>query len=173
MLLITASNQRFTDIYMWKAPLQSFPAPDAQFESIVGPMPPSEGYWYLFTCIDRYTRWLEAVFMTDSTAESCARTLLSGWNPCLGVPATITSDQGQRFKSDLSRELIHLLSITRHRTAACHSQAYGLVERFHPTFIHTSIDFHTTSHVYVSQNGYNATPNAALPRFLPSPLKCR
>lgn len=43
-----------------KAPIQAFPTPDSRFDSIhvdiVGPLPPSKGYTYLFTCIDRYTR---------------------------------------------------------------------------------------------------------------------
>ena len=46
-----------------KPPFQFFPAFAAQFDSIhadlVGPLPPSQGYNYLFTCVDRYTRWPE------------------------------------------------------------------------------------------------------------------
>ena len=36
---------------------------------IVGSLPPSKGYSYLFTCVDRYTRWPEAVPMVDTTPE--------------------------------------------------------------------------------------------------------
>ena len=28
---------------------------------IVGPLPYSHGFKYLFTCVDRFTRWLEAI----------------------------------------------------------------------------------------------------------------
>ena len=121
-----------------KAPFQSFPAPAARFDSlhvdIVGPLPPSQGYTYLFTCVDRYTRWPEAIPMADATADSCARALLSGWVSRFGVPLTIISDQGSQFESDLWRELMHLLGTTRHRTTAYHPQANGLVERFHRSF---------------------------------------
>ena len=121
-----------------KAPLQSFPAPAARFDSlhvdIVGPLPPSQGYTYLFTCVDRYTRWPEAIPMADATADSCARALLSGWVSRFGVPLTIISDQGSQFESDLWRELMHLLGTTRHRTTAYYPQANGLVERFHRSF---------------------------------------
>ena len=120
------------------APLQSFPAPAARFDSlhvdIVGPLPPSQGYTYLFTCVDRYTRWPEAIPMADATADSCAHALLSGWVSRFGVPLTIISDQGSQFESDLWRELMHLLGTTRHRTTAYHPQANGLVERFHRSF---------------------------------------
>ena len=66
-----------------KAPLQAFPVSDSRFDhvhiDIVGPLPPSKGYAYLFTCIDRYTRWPEAIPMIDATAESCASAFLSGY----------------------------------------------------------------------------------------------
>ena len=121
-----------------KAPLQSFPAPAARFNGIhvdiVGPLPPSQGYTYLFTCVDRYTHWPEAIPMMDATAESCAQALLFGWVSCFGVPLTITSDQGRQFESGLWCELMHLLGTMRHSTIAYHSQSNGLVERFHQQF---------------------------------------
>ncbi|GFW68303.1 transposon Tf2-6 polyprotein [Trichonephila clavipes] len=44
-----------------KAPLSSFALPDARFAHIhidyIGPYPPSKGYKYCLTIIDRYTRW--------------------------------------------------------------------------------------------------------------------
>ena len=86
-----------------KAPLQTFEAPSSRFShihiDIVGPS--SSGYTYLFTCIDRYTRWPKAIPMTDATAESWASAMLSGWTARFGVPITITSYQGQQFKSHL------------------------------------------------------------------------
>ena len=97
----------------------------------MGPLPSSNGYNYLFTCVDRYTRWPEAIPMTDATTESCASALLSGWIARFGVPMTITSDQGQQFESHLWKALMNLLGSTRNRTTAYHPQANGLVERFH------------------------------------------
>ena len=55
--------------------------PDRRFQRIlvdvVGPLPTSQGKSYLFTIIDRYTRWPEAIPMADATATSCARALMS------------------------------------------------------------------------------------------------
>ena len=118
-----------------KAPLKAFTPPDCRFDSIhvdiVGPLPPSKGYTYLFTCIDRCTRWPEAIPMVDATAESCASALLTGWISRFGVPTTITTDQGQQFESELWHSLMNLLGTTRLRITAYHPQANGLVEGFH------------------------------------------
>ena len=108
-----------------KAPLQTIHV------DIVGPLPPSCGYKYLFTCIDRYTRWPEAIPMVDATAESCASALLTGWISRFGVPAIITSDQGQQFESHLWQALLNLLGTKRTRTTAYRPQTNGMVERFH------------------------------------------
>ncbi|KAJ8389879.1 hypothetical protein AAFF_G00113480 [Aldrovandia affinis] len=48
-----------------KAPLERFSVPERRFDHVnadlVGPLPPSHGYTYLFTMVDRTTRWPEAV----------------------------------------------------------------------------------------------------------------
>ena len=63
------------------APLEHGQLPDRRFQRIhvdvVGPLPISQGKSYLFTIIDRYTRWPEAIPMADATATSCARALMS------------------------------------------------------------------------------------------------
>ena len=76
------------------SPLQSFPVPSSRFEhlhvDIVGPFPPSRGYTYLFTVIDRFTRWPEAIPMADCTAQTCAQAFLSDWIARFGVPVSVT-----------------------------------------------------------------------------------
>ena len=87
------------------APLSSFSTPDARFSvihvDIVRPLPPSHGYTYLLTCVDCYTRWPEAIPITSITAESAAQAFITGWISCFGVLATITTDCGRRFESQL------------------------------------------------------------------------
>ena len=116
-------------------PLTSFPTPDARFDVIhidlVGPLPLSHGYTYLLTCVDRFTRWPEAIPLTSITAEAVAQAFLSGWISCFGVPSTIVTDRGQQFESQVWSNLMTLLGSRRARSTAYHPQTNGMVKRFH------------------------------------------
>ena len=117
------------------SPLGTFLPPDARFAHVhvdlVGPLPPSQGYTYLLTCVDRFTRWPEAIPLPNITTEAVAHAFLSGWISRFGVPTTLTSDRGSQFESGLWSQLMNLLGIHRTRTTAYHPCANGLVERFH------------------------------------------
>jgi hypothetical protein len=98
---------------------------------LVGPLPRSSGFSYLFTVVDRTTRWPEAIPLSSTTAADCAAALLHGWIQRFGVPDIITSDRGPQFTSSLWASLCRLLSIKHTQTTAYHPQSNGLVERFH------------------------------------------
>ena len=138
----TAKIQRHT-----KAPLSSRTPPEGRFLSLhvdlVGPLPSSEGMTYLFTIIDRFTRWPEAIPIPDSRATTCARALIRHWISRFGVPNDITSDRGAQFTSTLWTELGRILGVKMHRTTAYHPQANGMIERLHRQ-LKTSLKARTT-----------------------------
>ena len=118
-----------------KSPLHKFPLPDARFShiniDIVGPLPPSQDYRFLLTCIDRYTKLPEAIPLKDQTAESVAKALYANWIARFGVPEVITSDRGTNFESNLFASLSKLLGVRKIRTTSYHPISNGLVERLH------------------------------------------
>ena len=120
-----------------KAPLQSYADPSARFASLnldlVGPLPAAEGFTYLMTVIDRFSRWTEAIPLLDITAQACAKALVRHWVSRFGVPAHLVTDQGRQFTSNLWRELMILMGTDHAMTTAYHPQSNGLIERFHRT----------------------------------------
>ena len=118
-----------------RAPLVERTPPTARFSSLhvdlVGPLPTSQGMTYLFTIIDRFTRWPEAIPIPDAHASTCATALVQHWIARFGVPENITSDRGRQFTSMLWTECNKLLGTEVHTTTAYHPQANGMVERFH------------------------------------------
>jgi transposase InsO family protein len=99
---------------------------------IVGPLPAATcGSRYLFTVVDRSSRWLEALPMADMAASSCADALIAGWISRYGVPAQLTSDRGTQFTSAIWDALCQQLGIQHQPTTAFHPQANGMVERCH------------------------------------------
>ena len=98
---------------------------------VVGPLAISNGYRYLFTAVDRATRWPEVIPLTEATSASCAQAFLNGWVARFGVPDDITSDRGTTFTSDLWKNLASLLGTRVHYTTSYNPESNGMVERFH------------------------------------------
>ena len=113
----------------------TFGSPDGRFQHVhldlVGPLPPSKGYSYLLTCVDRFTRWPEAIPIADISAETVAEKFIERWVANFGCPSVVTTDRGSQFESALFEKLTKTLGCNRIRTTAYHPAANGLVERFH------------------------------------------
>ena len=66
-----------------KAPLETFKVPKRRFDHIhvdlVDPLFQSDGKRYIFTIVDRFTRWPEAIPLSEASTESCAHALVNQW----------------------------------------------------------------------------------------------
>ena len=98
---------------------------------IDGPLPYADGFRYLLTCVDRFTRWPEAIQLVEIRAEAVADAFFSGWIARFGTPATITTDRGAQFEIKLWDGLCNQFGIVRNHTTSYHPQSKGMVERFH------------------------------------------
>lgn len=118
-----------------RAPVHHIPIPDRHFSHVhvdlVGPLPPSRGYSYLLTVVDRTTRWPEAFPLQGITAAECAQAFIAGWVARYGAPMEMTSDRGRQFVSALWSAMASSLGTALHQTTAYHPQSNGLVERLH------------------------------------------
>ncbi len=116
-------------------PPQHIPVPSRRFSHIhvdlVGPLPGSKGFTYLFTIIDRTSRWPGSIPIAATTTVDCANALFQGWVSRFRVPAVITSDRGAQFISSLWAALCSLLNIQHNQTTAYHPESNGMVEHFH------------------------------------------
>ncbi len=118
-----------------QVPPQHILVPARRFSHIhvdlVGPLPASKGFTYLFTIIDRTSCWPEAIPVAATTTVDCANALFQGWVSRFRVLAVITSDRGAQFTSSLWAALCSLLNIQHNQTTAYHPQSNGMVKHFH------------------------------------------
>ena len=115
-------------------PIGDFEVPNRRFLHLnmdIVTLPLSNGFRYLLTAVDRFTRWPVAIPLTDITAESVVTAFSHGWVQTFGVPVAITTDRGSQFSSTIFSQLNKVWGIKHLMTAPYHPEANGLVERFH------------------------------------------
>ena len=115
------------------AAIKPIPIPQRRFSymhmDLVGPLPVSvEGFLYIFTIIDRTTRWIEAVPLKEMSAATCCQAFFSHWVSRFGGPATVMSDRGTQFTSDTWQQLCKSLGMKHVTTTSYHPQANRMEE---------------------------------------------
>ena len=118
--------------------LSRLPIPSKRFSHIhvdlIGPFNRQDDNTSLFTIIDRWSGWPEAIPVPDKcSAKNLAKILINCWISRFGIPNIITSDLGKQFVSKLWIELNDILGIKQTYTTPYHPQSNGKVERLHRT----------------------------------------
>ncbi|GFU13303.1 transposon Tf2-9 polyprotein [Nephila pilipes] len=110
---------------------------------LVEPLLPSDGFTYLLTCIDRYTRWPETIHLRDISAETKAKSFIANWTSHFGVPFFLSPVRGCQFQSHLFSSLKSMLGIQRIKATLYQPSSNGMVERLHRSLKQTN-RFHDT-----------------------------
>lgn len=128
------------------------PMPSARFAhvhiDIIGPLPVVKGFQYCLTMIDRFTRWPEAVPISEVSAETIVDAFFRTWIARFGAPATITTDRGSQFESAIFQAFCNLIGSTKIRTTAFHPASNGMIERWHRS-LKAAIMCHTGSKCWI------------------------
>ncbi len=102
---------------------------------LVGPLPQSpEGYEYMLTVIDYFSKWVELFALKDKKATSVAQCLFQ-LMCCFGLAKIHISDQGREFCNELHQQMYLLTGVPHRITGYYHPQANGLCERMNGTTI--------------------------------------
>jgi hypothetical protein len=101
---------------------------------IIGPLTTTrQKNKYILVIADYFTRYIEAYCIPNQQADTIAHKLVMEFIARYGTPLELHSDQGRNFESELFKETLKLLEITKTRTTAYRPSSNGLVERFNGT----------------------------------------
>ena len=97
---------------------------------LTGPLFDSEGYRYILTFINHFTKWIETRPLRTKEAKELAKGIFSIY--CRqGAPVQIITDNGPEFTSMISRCLQDIHNCKLIFTTLYHPQTNGLVESAH------------------------------------------
>ena len=92
----------------------------------------SNGYRYVLTIIDHYSRYVKFLPMRTKSSEEVSKNFLSYLND-FGVPLSMIMDNGTEFTSTQFRELCKSHKINTGYTTPYHPQGNSISERMHRT----------------------------------------
>ena len=91
------------------------------------------GFVYLLTAVDYFTKYLICVPIRDKTALFVAKALVKHVYLLFGCPILKINDMGGEFQNDVMRNIVDLLGIQLNRTTAYRQSSNGAIERVHDT----------------------------------------
>ena len=100
---------------------------------IMGPLPESSGNKNILLIGDQFTKWYEAIPMSNQEASTVAKAFVNVWVSMFGCPANLHSDKGSIFMLNLLKNMCKELGDNRTSTTAYHPQGNAMTERTNRT----------------------------------------
>ena len=99
---------------------------------VVGPLPPTpNGYKYILTMCDRFSKYAIFTPMYNQTAQEAAFLFFQHWICRIGTPKKLISDRGSLFRAELFKYFEQLFGIKPTFTSSYNPRANGALERIH------------------------------------------
>ena len=102
---------------------------------MVGPVHHSQRKYYLLTIVDHFTKFAEAIVLTDASANTVWQLFYIRWVCVWGCPVFLLSDNGTQFSALEFKERCASLGIKKIFSTPYHPQGNGVVESFHQFLI--------------------------------------
>ena len=99
----------------------------------MGPLPESSGNKYILLIGDQFTKWYEAIPISNQEASTVAKAFVNIWVSRFGCPANLQNDKGSNFISTLFKNMCKELGINRTSLTAYHPQENAMIERINRT----------------------------------------
>ena len=116
LFVMSANDLKFKDTLRHHLPLLQLQMPDST--KYISTLWAHCTFSYILICMDRFTRWPEAIPISNITAETVTRAFIQGWISHFSVPFTVTTDRGCQFKLVLWNQLMQLLGCKYIRTTS-------------------------------------------------------
>lgn len=112
-------------------PIQHQAPGETIYLDIVGPLPTTkEGYKYILTCLDGWTKFVQAWPLKNNKAETVADLFIDRHVLLFGAPKSLKSDGGPDFVAKIWDQICDRLELDKKKTAP-YSPWENIVERFH------------------------------------------
>jgi len=117
-----------------KEPIYPIEIPTEPFHrihmDILGPLPETaEGFKYILSITDAFSKWLIAVPMINQTAISVSQAFVDNLITKFGCPKVVITDNGRQFISKIFEDLSKIYGFKHKKTTTYHPQSNGAVER--------------------------------------------
>jgi len=101
---------------------------------LVGLMPTSNRFNYVFTAIDSFTKFVVAAPIRSKDSQTVARMIVEHIFLQWGIAVQLLNDCGLEFENKVLAEICRILGVKRLRTSGYGPQTNACVERYHRVF---------------------------------------